>query len=171
MDYPEIFSQLEALHRDAFGWAVSCCAGDWHRGEDVLQAAYAKALRGAARFDGRAALKTWWFGVIRLTALEEARRARRWLDFLNVWQAEPAPTETVAPVEEEDAELAALARALPALSARQREVLHLTFYQGLSVSEAADVMQISVGSARQHYDRGKARLREILQPQPRTTHE
>jgi len=170
MDCPEIFSQLEALHRDAFGWAVSCCAGDWHRGEDVLQAAYGKALRGAARFDGRAALKTWWFGVIRLTALEEARRARRWLDFLDLWRAEPAAQETATPAPEQDAGLAALGTALLALSARQREVLHLTFYQGLSVSEAAEVMQIGVGSARQHYERGKARLREILQ-QERTTHE
>ena len=78
MDCTDIFPQLEALHRDAFGWAVSCCAGDWPRGEDVLQAAYAKLVRGAIRFDGRSALKTWWFGVIRLTALEEARRVRNW---------------------------------------------------------------------------------------------
>ena len=170
MDYPEIFSQLEALHRDAFGWAVSCCAGDWHRGEDVLQAAYGKALRGAATFDGRSTLKTWWFGVIRFTALEEARRVRRWLGFLDRWQAEPEVQETTPPAPEDDAELAALSAALPALSARQREVLHLTFYQRLSVSEAAEVMHITVGSARQHYERGKKRLREILQTQ-RAVHE
>ena len=170
MDCPEILSQLEALHRDAFGWAVSCCAGDWHRGEDVLQAAYTKAWQGAATFHGRSALKTWWFGVIRFTALEEARRARRWLDFLDRWRAEPEVEETAPPAAEDDAELAALATALRALSSRQREVLHLTFYQRLSVTEAAEVMQITVGSARQHYERGKRRLREILQTQ-RALHE
>jgi len=159
----EIISQLEALHRDAFGWAVSCCAGDWHRGEDVLQAAYAKALRGAARFNGHSTLKTWWFGVIRLTALEETRRFRRWQDFLDLWRAQPVEKETATRAVENDAKLAALAAALSELSARQREVLHLTFYQELSVSEAAEVMQITVGSARQHYERGKKRLREILQ--------
>jgi len=165
MDCPEIFSQLEVLHRDAFGWAVSCCAGDWHRGEDVLQAAYGKALRGKARFDGRSALKTWWFGVIRLTALEEARGIRRWLDFLKLWQAEPQERDTSAQAAEKDAKLIALSTALLALSARQREVLHFTFYQRLSVSEAAGIMRISVGSARQHYERGKTRLRETLQQQ------
>ena len=169
MDHAETLSQLEALHHDAFGWAVSCCAGDWHRGEDVLQAAYAKVLRAAVRFDGRSAFKTWWFGVIRFTALEEARRGRRWLAFLDRWHAEPAAEETATPMPD-DAELAALATALRGLSERQREVLHLTYYQHLSLSEAADVMQVSVGSVRQHYDRGKKRLREILQTQ-RAIHE
>jgi RNA polymerase sigma factor (sigma-70 family) len=170
MDNREILPQLEALHRDAFGWAVTCCGGDWHRGEDVLQAAYTKILRGAASFAGRSSLRTWWFGVIRFTALEESSRSRRWLAFLDRWRAEPEALEPATPVPEDDAELAALSRALLALSERQREVLHLTFYQRLSLSEAAEIMRITVGSARQHYDRGKKRLRSILQT-PEALHE
>ena len=37
------------------------------------------------------------------------------------------------------------------------------FYENLSLREAADVMNISIGSARQHYERGKRRLRESLE--------
>jgi RNA polymerase sigma-70 factor (ECF subfamily) len=171
MDSREILSQLEALHADAFGWAVSCCGGDWHRGEDVLQAAYLRTVRGAARFDGRSALKTWWFGVIRLTAFEEGRRVRRWFAFLDRWRAEPGLEETAAVNDPEGSvDSSALNTALRELSGRQREVLHLTFYQQLSLSEAAAVMRVSVGSARQHYDRGKRRLRELLQNQ-RAIHE
>jgi RNA polymerase sigma-70 factor (ECF subfamily) len=163
MDAPDIISQLEPLHCDAFGWAVSCCAGDWHRAEDVLQAAYLRIVRERARFDGRSTLKTWWFGVIRLTAFEEFRRGRRWLAFLERWRAEPSlEDESGADLHSPDADIAALESALPNLSERQREVLHLTFYQGLSLSEAAQVMRVSVGSARQHYERGKGRLRSIL---------
>jgi DNA-directed RNA polymerase specialized sigma24 family protein len=41
--------------------------------------------------------------------------------------------------------------------------LHLVFYQDMSIADAAEVMEISVGSARTHYERGKARMRVILE--------
>lgn len=54
-------------------------------------------------------------------------------------------------------------RALEQLPARQRETLHLVFYEDLNLREAARVMGISIGSVRQHYERGKKRLREYLE--------
>jgi RNA polymerase sigma-70 factor (ECF subfamily) len=42
-------------------------------------------------------------------------------------------------------------------------VLHLVFYQDLSIAEAADVMDVGLGTARTHYERGKARLRQLLE--------
>jgi len=52
--------------------------------------------------------------------------------------------------------------ALKRLARRQREVLELVFFQGMTIEESAEVMGVTVGSARVHYDRGKRRILEEL---------
>ena len=160
--------QLQLLHADAFGWAVSCSAGDRALAEDVLQDAYLKVVGNAAKREGRSALKTWWFGVIRLTALEANRRKRRresgLLKLMEGWLL-PRSTAKQQEAVEIDEEVARLRALLGTLPARQAEALHLVFYQDLTLAEAAEVMGVSIGSARQHYDRGKKRMRQLLQPE------
>lgn len=158
-------AQLERHHEASYGWALSCCRWDHTEAEDVLQTAYLKVVSGRARFEGRSAFKTWLFGVIRRTAQESSRRIRsRDKRALRLVRDDDATVEAVD-VEErlERAErVRALKEALKQVSDRQREVLMLVFYQGLSIAEAAEVVGIGVGSARTHYTRGKARLRDLL---------
>lgn len=157
-------TSLEALHEASFGWARSCCVGNPDDAADVLQTAYVKVLSGAARFEGRSAFKTWLFGVIRLTALERRRTGGRELSLseFEVEETAPSTPADVALIEQEEG--AALRLALTQLPPRQQDVLHLVFYQGMSIAEAAVVMEVSIGSARTHYERGKKRLRAILAP-------
>lgn len=167
----DLADALEALHPDAFGWAVHCCGGDAGRAEDVLQNAYLKLAAERARPSGGSSFKTWWFGVIRFTAHEDFRRLRgreTLLGRLTSLFSGPAQDPRPCPARqlELDEQAAALRQALNQLPARQAEVLHLVFYQDLSLSEAASVMKVSLGSARQHYERGKARLRTLLTPEP-----
>jgi RNA polymerase sigma-70 factor (ECF subfamily) len=48
------------------------------------------------------------------------------------------------------------------LSPRQRDVLHLVFYQEMTIEEAARVLHIPLGTARTHFERGKRKLRQQL---------
>ncbi len=162
----EVEARLEELHADSFGWACSCCGWNEADAEDVLQKAYVKVLSGAARYDGRARFRTWLFGVIRLTAMEHRRRERTQAERAERSAADPAlqppaPERPDAPLER--AERARRLRgALEQLPPRQQEVLNLVFYHDLTLKEAAAVMEVSIGSARVHYDRGKKRLRALL---------
>ncbi|HEY5446236.1 MAG TPA: RNA polymerase sigma factor [Pyrinomonadaceae bacterium] len=160
MELAELRLQLEELHTASFGWALSCCRQNYAEAEEVLQTVYLKILQGKASFDGQSKLQTWLFAVIRNTAISERRKS------LVRSIATPSFENTIdarSQIELERSEVQQrFQAALQRLPARQRETLHLVFYQELSLSEAAQVMSISIGSARQHYERGKKRLRELL---------
>ena len=158
--------ELEKLHSASFGWALSCCRRDHAEAEEVLQTVYLKILEVKAKFRGESSLKTWLFAVIRKTAIGEYRKKLlRNLVFIGGLDKRDDATPLVdAPgAAFEKSEIQKQFRAaLVKLPPRQREVLHLAFYEDMSLSEAAVIMGISVGSARQHYERGKKHLREWL---------
>jgi RNA polymerase sigma-70 factor (ECF subfamily) len=155
---PALRRDIEELHDASFAWALACCAFRRDEAEDVLQTVYLKLLDGRARHDGRSSLRTWLFAVIRNTAADRRRQSWMWsLGLDRLWQRRmpqaPGP---------DGAARAAVRDALAALPARQREVIELVFYHEHTVEEAAQVMGVSVGSARVHYDRAKRRLAERL---------
>jgi len=165
MDDTELQEELARLHSASVGWALWCCGHRQDEAEDVVQTAYLKILDRSATFDGRSSLRTWLFGVIRRTAVAQQRRHRVRRLLLDRWlvteppATSPADPEAIACQSDRNRHLL---RAVGQLATRQQQVLHLVFYQDLTVEEASRVMHVSLGTARTHFDRGKRRLREIL---------
>lgn len=156
--------ELEQLHEQCFSWALTCAGGRRDEAEDVLQMTYLAILEGEAKFGGRSSLRTWLFAVIRNQAASRWRRARRSMQAL-ARLAVFAPADEVAADRQEQAPEGEQARVLAALAAlprRQAQLLDLVFYRDLTIAEAAGVLGISLGTARQHYERGKSALRERL---------
>ena len=164
MEQAKLRMLLENHHTSAYRWALFCCEGDRHEAEDVLQTVYLNLLERSASFEERSIFKTWLFSAVRNTASKAKRRLLRSLRHL-----QEAPTElpAVRPVSVESiyrSQLRTLMQQiLSDLSQRQRQVLELVFYHDLTVEEAAGVMEVSVGSARTHYHRGKNRLKEEIE--------
>ena len=157
--------ELERHHSASYGWALACCAHDRTRADDVLQTVYVKVLEGRARYDGRSTFKTWLFAVIRKTAAGAWRHHLFHARHLAL-QAESTPSavdESTEEIFEHTQRLSRLREALADLPTRQRQALHLVFYEEMSVREAAMVMGVSIGTARVHYDRGKKQLRQRLE--------
>ena len=57
----------------------------------------------------------------------------------------------------------ALTQAVGMLSVREREVLYLKFYEGMSYSEIEQVLGISYQTARNYIHRAISRLREVFE--------
>ena len=164
MTNAELRDQLESEHGLAFGWALACCKGDQHEAEDVLQDSYLAVLNGAARYEARSSFRTWLFGVIRLKAISARRKTIMRAILLQKRNGTSEELHVMQPGTDYETERTGLRlqAALNRLSERQRQVLHLVFYQEMTVEEAAKIMGISVGSARTHYARGKEGLARML---------
>jgi RNA polymerase sigma factor (sigma-70 family) len=145
---------LKELHPVAYHWSRQCCSFDDDKAKDVLQLVYLKILEGKAVYKEKSQVKTWLFSVIRFTASEERRKKINTTSLENFMDLAYVDD----PPENESHE--ALLQALPD---RQKEVLLLVFYHGLTLEKAAEVMGISIGSVRTHYDRGKKKLKEWIE--------
>jgi RNA polymerase sigma-70 factor, ECF subfamily len=165
MNRPDWERELERLHPASFRWALACCSGDREEAREVLQTVYLNLLDGRARFDGDASPRTWLFSVIRRTAAGRRRVGFVRRVLLGRW-ARRRPDPPAAPDPHSGLEAAErrarLRRALASLSGRQRQVLELVFYHDLTIEQAAGVMEIGLGSARTHYERGKRSLLQWL---------
>ncbi|MEM8683726.1 MAG: RNA polymerase sigma factor [Pseudomonadota bacterium] len=150
-------ADLEALHSDVFGWALSRCDYDRTTAEDLVQQAYVELISGKARFDGRSSLKSFVFGIVQNLSLRRFRRLATRMRFVS-------RQDRAEPVEE--FELAddhrGLWAAVGELPARQRDMVELVFCRELTIAEASTVMGVSLGTGRVHYERAKQRLRELL---------
>lgn len=155
MDQKWLRHIISQQHEVAYRWACHCCHGDPELAKDVLQMVYLKILEGNAKFDQRAEVKTWLFSVIRFTAIDELKKQGR-QEFVDLNELNDRPSDdTQVP--------ANYHRLLNRLSEKQKEVLLLVFYHDLTIEAAAEVMECNLGTARTHYQRGKKRLKELIE--------
>lgn len=154
----EVF--LKQHYRLSYLWARQCCWFDSEMAREVLHIALLKILEGKARFAGQSTDKTWLFSVIRITALEQLRKSQKHVDLAEFSELNNFPDGN------EDSDSGGFHEGLlKKLPARQREVLLLVFYHDRTLEETARILNISPGAVSTHYDRGKKKLRELIEKQ------
>jgi RNA polymerase sigma-70 factor (ECF subfamily) len=128
--------------------------------EDLTQETFLAVGRAAGSFDGRASCKPWLFGIASRLMMHRGRSGRRLARFLarlTTHSAEPHTTPHDALVSQQAQR--ELAQALSKLSSEKRLVLVLTEVEGLSCEEAAQSLQIPLGTVwtRLHHARNELR--------------
>jgi RNA polymerase sigma-70 factor (ECF subfamily) len=153
------FDALYRSSRDAVYAYVASLVRDRAAAEEVTAAAFERAYRKRARFDPRRGeRRAWLFGIARNAALDELRRRGRQAELA----AEPVDLEAAA-LDETAAESErrlAVAAALRTLEPRERELIALKFFAGLTNAEIAAVVGVSESNAGTKLHRAVTKLRE-----------
>ncbi|MFF9555133.1 RNA polymerase sigma factor SigM [Streptomyces albus] len=163
---PDAFGELVRRHRDRL-WAVALrTLGDREEAADAVQDALISAYRAAHTFRGQSAVTTWLHRITVNACLDRARKtaSRRATPTDDTERLEQVlePHESAAgPVERQDVRRQVVA-ALSELPAEQRAALVLVDMQGYPVAEAAEVLDVAVGTVKSRCARGRARLLPLV---------
>ena len=136
-----------------------------HDADDVLQDTLLSIATHLPEFEGRSSLLSWVFTLTRTACARRRRGLKNRPPVADDAAHErrddaPSPEAQVASREIADA----LERALDSLADEQREVILLRDVEGLTASEAADVLGISVDALKSRLHRARGALREKLVP-------
>jgi RNA polymerase sigma-70 factor, ECF subfamily len=156
---------FEALYRSSRDDLYAYVAGllrDRAAAEDVTALAFERAYRKRRRHNPkRGSHRAWLFGIARNAALDELRRRGRQAELTS----EPEDVEAAPPEEEAEIRLrrAALREALASLSPRERELVALKFFAGLSNAEIGGVIGTSESNAGTRLHRVIQKLRRACE--------
>ena len=135
--------------------------GDTHLAEELVQDAFTSVWRRATTFDsGRASFATWLYRVARNRAVDLDRRRRS--RPISVGE-EPLQGVSGGPEPEADLDGWDMGRALASLPDEHREVLTMTYFEGLSQREISQRIDLPLGTVKSRTTAALKRVRRALE--------
>lgn len=131
--------------------------GDADAAQDVVQEAFARAIRDRGSFTRTGPLEAWVWRVVVNTALN-GRRAAAADAARNRRLEPPAPTDA-----EEAADRARIRSLIAALSGRQRAALFLHYYADLDYESIGRILRIRPGTVGKLLHDARAAMREDVE--------
>lgn len=158
---------LEELLRRNYAWVLRACLVELRDSQaafDCAQEIMIAATLGIGGFRGRASFRTWLFVVSKRTIQHFRRREQRKLVAIETETVEATLSDTNAEdllAAREDSRV--LLRAVRTLPEKQREVIRLHYFEGLSVEETAAILGCSPNTCKVHLFRARKNLLRQLQ--------
>jgi RNA polymerase sigma-70 factor (ECF subfamily) len=140
----------------------------YHRedADDLVQVALERALGRSEQWEPGTRLDSWLFRIIKNAWIDEVRsRARRAELFAPEEEGEHVGDDTAQAHQQR----LALQKAISLLSEEHRLVVGLVLVDGLPYKEAADVLEIPVGTLTSRLARARDALQQLLADQTRRT--
>ncbi|ARS25830.1 sigma-70 family RNA polymerase sigma factor [Sphingomonas sp. KC8] len=127
--------------------------------DDIVQDALVRAYEGADTFRAGASLKNWLLAIVRNSFFGDLRRNKA--ENLRHERLALLLIDHVEAQQERQAYLRQIIDRFLMLSASQREVLHLISIEGLSYQEAAEVLDVPIGTVMSRISRARSALRAL----------
>jgi RNA polymerase sigma factor (sigma-70 family) len=153
---PATVEAIEELYRSRYAsyrGGVAALMGSSDAARDVVQEAFAQALRDRAEYRGDGSLAAWVWQIAFRTALRTRTKDGRELTLDELVEAAPVPRA------ERDPELA---EAVRRLAPRRRLVVYLRYFADLPYAEIASLLDISEGTVAATLSQAHAELLEAL---------
>lgn len=147
--------------RSVFGLALRRL-GDRHRAEDAVQEAFTAVWRSAKSYrPERGPAAGWLYTVARNAIVDGFRRNRSAADveLPELVSSEPGPPEQA----EESYAAWRVHRALEELPEREREIIELAYWSGLTQTEVANFLGVPLGTVKTRNRAALARLATLLE--------
>ena len=127
--------------------------------DDLLQQTAYRALRGEAQFELGTNFRAWMYRILKNEHLDSVRRSKSACISIDV-----LPEEFLAQsgTQEETLFLGEVLRAVARLPRAKRELLALVAAAGLSYAEAAQVLNLSIGTVKSRMSRARADMNALL---------
>jgi RNA polymerase sigma-70 factor (ECF subfamily) len=148
--------------RSLYGAALRM-ARNPHDAEDLVQETFLRAYRGFAGFAPGTNIRAWLHTIlqrVRTDAFRRTMRQPRTTELPDEGPPVPPPQDALAQGGED------IERALAELPEPFRTAVVLRDVEDLSYQEIADVLRVPIGTVMSRLHRGRAWLRERLEPKP-----
>lgn len=129
--------------------------------DDLVQDCLARAIHRIDSFEPGTNLRAWLFVILRNGFISDLPRQRK-ADFLD-WLAEDHPALASHGNQESHLQLREVSDACQSLSSEHQEVLQLICVDGLKYEEAAEILNVPVGTVRSRLSRARSALRIKLE--------
>jgi RNA polymerase sigma-70 factor (ECF subfamily) len=160
------FNQLVAEHSDALYRTAYRLMGDAHDAEDVVQETFRSVWKSRERYESDRGDRAWLLSILRRRAVDRWRRRDSTertggdeLSLLSVRGSDPTEEQYTDEVQ----------AALEKLHDDLRETLLLVVVGELTHQEAADLLDVPIGTVLSRVSRARRRLRELLQDSQKHT--
>lgn len=133
--------------------------------EELLQETFIVAHKKRQRYDGRAAVRTWLYGIARNLSLRHNRGKRRFFGLVDRLRGQPAPAAPSSPEQEvlESERLGLFYEALEGLLVEQREVFVLYELEEQGGAAIAELLGIPLGTVWTRLRAARERFKKQLE--------